>query len=302
MTDDLGPARTFFQFMDAVMASDLTPNQRLILIAQAKHADTQDGMLRDSYPSEATLARETGLNRKTLQRERPKLVELGWLTQTHSGRGGSSKLSNSYDLAVPDGADSKRHGDALQSDMVSSQSDTVSRSKRHAVATSTSSSIPRSTPPPTSEKGRINQPSEGTKEGRGDSYWVGYSKKHPDGYFHRAEDAREPKGPHVLVTLTRTQVINLLSVGYEYDHILAVMLDYAREAGLRPPIQAGTVPANPVPATGAPARKLLPVGMTPEQVAYSRRSKADRVREYEEHVRQMDALYGLPPRTNVIVR
>ncbi len=119
MTEDLGPSKTFFAYMAAVMASDLTPSQRLILIVQAKHADACDGELTNSYPSEDTLARETGLSKDTIQRARKVLVEKGWLIQTHSGRGGSSKKSNEYDLAVPD---SKPHGAALQSRMVPSQS------------------------------------------------------------------------------------------------------------------------------------------------------------------------------------
>ena len=101
-TEDLGPAKTFFAYMDAVLASDLTSSQRMILLVQAKHADAHEGELTNSYPSEETLAEQTGLNRKTIQRARKSLVELGWLIQTHSGRGGSSKWSNAYDLAVPD--------------------------------------------------------------------------------------------------------------------------------------------------------------------------------------------------------
>lgn len=35
-TEDLGPAKTFFAYMGAVTASDLTPAQRLVLLVQAK--------------------------------------------------------------------------------------------------------------------------------------------------------------------------------------------------------------------------------------------------------------------------
>jgi hypothetical protein len=299
MTEDLGPARTFFQFMDAVMASDLTPNQRLILIAQAKHADTHDGVLRDSYPSEATLARETGLSKDTIQRARKVLQELGWLTQTHNGRGGSSKLANSYDLAIPD---SKPHDAVLQSRSQPSQSRMVPRSKPHGAATSTSSSAPRSADDPTSEEGRSNQSIEGTKEGRldgrGDSYWVGFSKKHPDGYFHRVEGSSRPKGNHVRVDLTRGQVIDVFGVPYDYEQRREIMLDYARQAGLRPP-QANKVSGTRYPELGPspltivrPARPDARESFEEERRRYFSRTPEEKERAHAEYRRQMDRVYG----------
>ena len=38
-----GPAKTFFAYMEAVLASDLTSTQRLVLLVQAKHADAHGG-------------------------------------------------------------------------------------------------------------------------------------------------------------------------------------------------------------------------------------------------------------------
>jgi hypothetical protein len=240
--EDLGPAKTFFAYMEAVMASDLTPTQRLVLLVQAKHADAHEGTLTNSFPSEETLAVETGLNRKTIQRTRKSLVEDGWLDQTHCGRGGSSKLANSYDLYIPDeliarleDAESKRHSVSLQSDIESRQSDIESQSKRHSVSTSIPSSTHSSAPAPApSTTGGVEESKEGTEEGRGDSYWVGYSKKHPDGYFFRAKGKSRPKGNVVLVTLTGREVMNVFGVGYEYEQLRKTMLDYARDAGLRP--------------------------------------------------------------------
>jgi hypothetical protein len=131
---ELGPARTFFAFMEAVLASDLTPTQRLVLIVHAKHADADDDRLTNSYPSEDTLAAETGLSKKTIYTARKALAEMGWLIQTHSGRGGSSKLANAYDLAVPF---SNRSHDGLQTVMVSRQTVNEGKSNRSHDGTST---------------------------------------------------------------------------------------------------------------------------------------------------------------------
>jgi hypothetical protein len=282
MTDDLGPARTFFQFMDVVMASDLTSTQKWLLIAQARHADTHGGELTNSYPSEGTLARKTGLSKDTIQRARKTLVEKGWLVQTHSGRGGSSKLANSFDLAVPDEALAKPQGAVLQSRTMRSQSRTVPDPKPHCAATSVPSSAHItthvSTPP---NERRLNQPDQGTKEGRGDSYWVGYSKKHPEGYFIRAKGSSEPKGNHVLVTLTGTQVMNLFGVGYEYEQRRDIMLDYARDAGLRPPARDGKVPATRT----SPGARYPELGPSPFTVI--RREPESRSRSQQEIARDI---------------
>ena len=302
-----GPAKTFFAYMEAVLASDLTPTQRLVLLVQAKHADAFDGELANSFPSEEKLCRETGLGNKAVYNARKALVELGWLIQTHSGRGGSSKQSNSYDLAVPDepnlsvsseemGSGSNRHYDGLQTVPESRQTVPESRSNRPRDVTSTPSSTPGSTPCPTAKEGSQGSLQEGTKEGRGgDSYWVGISKNRPDGYFIRVEGNTRPKGNVVRVDLTRTQVINLFGVPYSYDQRLGIMLGYAQDAGLRPPsgladpgrakdisesIRAARadydVPAEEVPANKVPARVL---------------SRAER-----------DELYGLPPLPITVVR
>jgi len=229
-TEDLGPAKTFLQFMEAVLASDLTSSQRLVLIVQAKHADAHNDELTGSFPSEETLAKETDLSTKTIERTRKALVELGWLVQTHSGRGGSSKLANTYDLRIPG---STRHSVALQTDM-------VSQTNRHSVGTSTPSSTPRSAPASTpSQPGGFDESKEGTKDGPGESYWVGFSKNRPDGYFKRIEARTvEPKGSHVLVTLTGPEVRDAFQAGRPYEDIRAIMLDRARAAGLRPPSSA----------------------------------------------------------------
>jgi hypothetical protein len=241
MTEDLGPAKTFFAYMEAVLASDLKPNQRLVLLVQAKHADAHDGTLTNSFPSQETMVAETGLCKKTVHTVRKQLVELGWLDQTHSGRGGNSNLSNAYDLYIPGelidrlDAEPKRNGYALQSVNQGGQSVNDDQAKRTSYATST----PSSTPP----SAAISTPSgmaakEESKEGRKDgpvSYWVGYSPNHPDGYFVRVDRAKnEPKGRRVLVTIPMADNINLWS-GSGREEVLGHLLDLARPLGLEQP-------------------------------------------------------------------
>jgi hypothetical protein len=132
---------------------------------------------------------------------------------------------------------------------------------------------------------------EGTKEGRGDSYWVGYSKKNPEGYFIRVEGNTRPKGNVVLVTLTGSEVRDLFGC-YGYEEIRDVMNGRALAAGLRPP----SGPAAPGRAkdvaesvraaravSGVPAAQDVPV-VPADEVPARVLSRAER-----------DELYGLPP-------
>lgn len=273
-TEDLGPAKTFFAFMEAVLASDLTPSQRLVLLVQAKHADAHDDSLTNSFPSEETLAGATGLNRKTIQRTRKSLVEQGWLVQTHSGRGGSSKWANAYDLYIPDddlarlaAARSKRQGVSLQSDTVSRQSDIESQAKRHSVSTSTPSSTPISAPAPAPSttggegiEGKDGQRAIASSPGPV-SYWVGHSKARPGGYFHRIDASTvEPKGSHVRVILSAQENMNIFGC-YEYPEILKIMLEHAHSLGLREPARAATASSGSRALTREDRDKLY--GLSP---------------------------------------
>jgi hypothetical protein len=238
MTEDLGPAKTFFAYMEAVMASDLKPTHRLVLLVQAKHADAWDGELTNSFPSEKTLARETGTSVDTIQRARKALEAKGWLVKTHSGRGGSSKLSNAYDLAIPDGAISKPQDAALQSRKLPLQSRNDTQSKPQDAVTSTPSSSPSSSPPPSYGSTVVEEEVEEDENGHGDgsvSYWVGTSRNHPEGYFRRIDESTvEPKGNHALVTLTWRENSDIFGC-YEYPEIRDILVGYALETGLRPP-------------------------------------------------------------------
>ena len=132
-------------------------------------------------------------------------------------------------------ASSNRPSDGLQTVPESRQTVPESQANRPRDVTSTPSSTLPSAPATTpSDKRPLNESKEGTKEDRGDSYWVGTSKKHPDGYFFRAKGASEPKGNHVLVTLTGPQVQDVFGAGYDYPQIRKLMLEHARDAGLRP--------------------------------------------------------------------
>lgn len=158
---ELGPAKTFFRYLNAALASDLSTAQRMVFIAQAKHASAKHGRLCNSFPTEATVARETGLTTKTVERARKVLTDKGWLIQTQSGRGGSSTKANEYDLCIPGEATSIRHDVGLTAAVpeanrqdVGLQTDTVSDCKpteslianRHNVGTSTAASALGSVP------------------------------------------------------------------------------------------------------------------------------------------------------------
>ena len=77
------------------------------------------------------------------------------------------------------------------------------------------------------------------------SYWVGYSARKPDGYFKRIDSSTvEPKGAHVLVTLSRRESDDLFGC-YEYEQLLKIMLEYAGDLGLRPPSRAKVSSGSP---------------------------------------------------------
>jgi Helix-turn-helix domain len=219
---------TFFRYMDAVMASDLKPTERLVTLVIAKHTDSKTG--RDCHAKVETLAKEAGLGHATIERITPVLVKKGWLIQAHSGRGGSSKLANAYDLSIP-----IPHGEVLQTLTDESQSLIDGISIPHGEVTSVPSSPPSSVPetvpqqpPPTAHEQGTEEPSDEF----GDSYWVGTSKKHLDGFFIRQEGHTRPRGKDIVqVNLTGEEVKMVFSKysQYPYETILAFMLDKAAQ-------------------------------------------------------------------------
>jgi hypothetical protein len=210
----------------------MTASECAVALAIAKHANGW----KNSHAKVETLAHDTKLDRRTVVRATASLVDKKWLIQTHSGRGGNARWANSYDLNIPaaPAAASKCHGVTLQSDMVSSQSDIEPVSKCHGVTTSSSYSTPRSSPVLSSEENRRTdktKPEENRRraEWLDTSYWVGISRKHPEGYFIQVKgNNTEPGGNHVRVDLTQHQARSLFDGNlYPYEHILGCMMQYA---------------------------------------------------------------------------
>lgn len=217
---------SFFEYMTAIMKSDLTASERWAAVAIAKH--TND-IGHDCFATVPTLAAETGLSERQIHRIRIVLVEKKWVEQKHFGRGGRSTLSNCYDLHIPSDESIGHHG-LLQKDTESVQKDTESVSIGHHGLTSVPTSTPSSAHASVPQQPPLKPQDQGT-ELAGDDYWVGRSKKHPDGYFIRQEGHTKPPGS-VDVHLTDQEVKLLFSSisQYSYESIRQFMLDKAKQA------------------------------------------------------------------------
>ncbi len=74
--------------MEIVWQANLPPNEKLILLAYADHAD-QHG--RESYPSIQTVARKTGYKTRTVQYKTRKLTRRGLLLPDGKGPQGTNR-------------------------------------------------------------------------------------------------------------------------------------------------------------------------------------------------------------------
>jgi hypothetical protein len=83
-----------FAWRSAIVASDLPPTTRLVLLTLSLHMDAGGG---SCWPSVELLARETGANRATVIRHLAAAERLGWLAAERS-RG---RTSNHYSAAMP---------------------------------------------------------------------------------------------------------------------------------------------------------------------------------------------------------
>lgn len=87
---------------DAVLSSQgpQEPSSRLVACALAKHADAGGGRV---FPSERTLAAETGLSRKTVRHHLRLLEAAGWVAVRAGAGGGQGWRRHSYVLQQPEG-------------------------------------------------------------------------------------------------------------------------------------------------------------------------------------------------------
>lgn len=74
MTDHLSP---LFSWRSAITDSGLSPTTRLVALVLSLHMNERGG---SCYPSQATLARESGLHEDTVKDHLRQLREAGWLT------------------------------------------------------------------------------------------------------------------------------------------------------------------------------------------------------------------------------
>ena len=85
-------------YNDFLHSKLLTPDERLIYIYLKMHSDSKTGQ---SFPSLNTLARETGISKRTIQRCIERLQEKGAIRVLHrkSEKGTQSNLYTIYDTA-----------------------------------------------------------------------------------------------------------------------------------------------------------------------------------------------------------
>ncbi len=97
------PRSTAFRFKweRALRQSGLPPSTRLVLLALASYMDT-DGTR--AFPSQLTLARDTGLSDRTVRGHLARAIAEGWLVCIARGhrRGDGTTRSNSYAAKIPD--------------------------------------------------------------------------------------------------------------------------------------------------------------------------------------------------------
>jgi Helix-turn-helix domain len=103
MPDALSP---LFGWRGAIASSDLPAPARHVALTLSLHMNERGG---SAFPSVGTLAGETGLNERTVQRHLVNLVEAGWLIVEERHRENGSQTSNDYTAAVPPGGVAEDH-------------------------------------------------------------------------------------------------------------------------------------------------------------------------------------------------
>ena len=95
---------TRWDVADAVVASDLTPMERLVMLVLAKRCDDDPPRIPARFsPSLTRLQSETGLSRSSLAKQLSNLEAAGWIVRTRPGRAEQlrDKARTAYALHVP---------------------------------------------------------------------------------------------------------------------------------------------------------------------------------------------------------
>lgn len=79
------PRAFVFRYQEGICKCSLEPTTRLVLFALSTHAG---GDSKACFPSQATLATETGLAERTVGQHIGKAVQAGWLTKEKRSRNG----------------------------------------------------------------------------------------------------------------------------------------------------------------------------------------------------------------------
>jgi len=80
-------------------SSDLTPAQKLLLIALADHANDEDQLC---WPSQEHLIKKTGLDRRSVQRSLSTLIDKGYIRIIKKGTNGIIPESTLYQVTLAD--------------------------------------------------------------------------------------------------------------------------------------------------------------------------------------------------------
>jgi DNA-binding MurR/RpiR family transcriptional regulator len=84
-----------FDYQRAIMASNLTPSERLVAIVIGSHVNWKNQEA--AFPSVATICKESGLSNATVHRAKQSLVSQGYLvSQRHFNK------SNTYLVMIPE--------------------------------------------------------------------------------------------------------------------------------------------------------------------------------------------------------
>jgi hypothetical protein len=149
-----------FTHMNAVRDSRvLDKDDKLILYTMDTHAKQQG---HDVRPGFGLLAEETGISDKTLRRRVADLVRRGWLIQLTSGKGGNTKRTSAYHLAMPVEIDVEVEANRSPDDLLGIE---ANRSSEGANRSSEGEPIGHQDDLTTSQEQPKNNPSSGDGDG-----------------------------------------------------------------------------------------------------------------------------------------
>lgn len=91
-------ARQFFTWRSAILKSKLTSNQKWTLVCISTYMNEHgDG----AFPSQETLAGDTSLSVRSIQRALKAVTELGWIRVEKHGYAGQQWRRNQYSMGTP---------------------------------------------------------------------------------------------------------------------------------------------------------------------------------------------------------